>query len=425
LTPIFAVLAALLLAAPDADFQTEFVNGLKALDRHNLAVAKADLQTANRMQPSNPRVWVALAQTYWRLKQPALAAEAAGNAEKLGAEDPVTLRALAFFYAEQKKFLKAGDFEAKCAAKDTQDQAAVTRAMLDYLQADQPKKAIDLALATTGWESRADIRNLLGKAYETDGQILKTIPELREAVVLKPDEESYFFDLLQTLLNHYNFDVAIKFAEVGRKRFPGSAQIALAAGVAYYGAKGSKQTDAAITAFLDAIALDPTAEQPYLFLVRLLNDAPDKLPLITQRFVEYQEKNPRNYLGYYLHAKALLAVSEPEQAESLLRQSIALNAKFWESHYELGLLAQKKGDLVEAEKEFRRSTELNPSDPVGHYHLFRVLAGLGKAQQAQAELAVQRRVSAEHEAYLAQHVGGIKRFDVTIGDPGQATPPAK
>jgi Flp pilus assembly protein TadD len=165
------------------------------------------------------------------------------------------------------------------------------------------------------------------------------------------------------------------------------------------------------------------SEQPYLFLVRLLNDAPDKLPLITQRFVEYQEKNPRNYLGYYLHAKALIAVSEPEQAESLLRQSIALNAKFWESHYELGLLVQKKGDLVEAEKEFRRSTELNPSDPVGHYHLFRVLAGLGKTQQAQAELAVQRRVSAEQEKYLEQNPGKVKRLQLTVQDPAQNAPP--
>jgi tetratricopeptide (TPR) repeat protein len=253
LTPLYALFAALLLAAPDADFQTQFVNGLKALDQHNLAVAKTDLQAANRMQPANPRVWAALAQTYWRLKESALAAEAAGKAEKLGAEDPVTLRALAFFYAEQKKFLKAGDFEARCAARDTQDQAAVTRAMLDYLQANEPKKAIDLALGTTGWESRADIRNLLGKAYEADGQILKTLPELRAAVVLKPDDESYFFDLLQTLLSHYNFDAAIQFGEIGRQRFPRSAQIALATGVAYYGAKGSKQTDAAINAFLDAV----------------------------------------------------------------------------------------------------------------------------------------------------------------------------
>jgi tetratricopeptide (TPR) repeat protein len=425
LTQLVTICLALFLSSTEADFQTQFVGGLKALNQNNLPAAKAALQAAGRMQPANARVWAALAQTYWRLKETTLAADAAGRAEKLGAEDPVTLRALAIFYAELKKFSKAGDLEARCAARDSQDSSAVTRAMFDYLQANQPKKAIDVALATAGWEGRADIRNLLGKAYEADGQILKTLPELREAVVLKPDDESYYFDLLQTLLSHYNFEEAIKFAEVGRKRFPGSAQIALAAGVAYYGAGGSRQTDAAINAFLDTIALDPTVEQPYLFLVRLVNDAQDKLPAITQRFVEYQEKNPRSYLGYFLHAKALIAASEPEQAESLLRQSIALNAKYPESHYELGLLLTKKGGLAEAEREFRRSTELNPKDPVAHYHLFRVLAGLGKTEEAQAELAVQRRVSAEREKYLAEHPGSVKRIQMTVVDPGEPALPEK
>ena len=426
MTPLFTALLALWLIPADGDFQAQYVSGLKALNQQDLPGAKAGLEAANQLQPDNPRVWVALAQTYWRLKETNLAAQAASNAEKFGAEDPVTLRALALFYSEQDEFLKAGDIEASCAAKDSQDRSAVTRAMLDYLRAAQPKKAIDLALATAGWEARADIRNLLGKAYEADGQILKTLPELREAVVLKPDDESYYFDLLQALLSHYNFEAAVGFAEAGRKRFPGSAQIALAAGVAYYGAKGANQTSAAIDAFLQTIALDPTVEQPYFFLARLLKDAHDKLPIVTQRFVEYQERNPGSYLGYFLHAKALMTASrDPEQAESLLRQSIALNGEFWESHYNLGLLLVKRDALAEAEKEFRRSTELNPGDPVAHYHLFRVLAGLGKDEEAQAELAVQRRVSAEQDAYLTEHAGNVKRLDITPADQGQAVRPRK
>jgi hypothetical protein len=53
--------------------------------------------------------------------------------------------------------------------------------------------------------------------------------------------------------------------------------------------------------------------------------------------------NPRSYLGYFLHAKALCARAEqPEQAEVLLRKSIALNGRYWESHYELGQLLAKK-----------------------------------------------------------------------------------
>jgi len=420
LTLLATSFLSLLLFSGEADFQTQFVGGLKALNQQDLATAKTDLLAANRLQPANPRVWAALAQTYWRLKQPAAAAAAAEKAEKLGPDDPVTLHALAFFYAEQAKFSKAGDMEARCAAKDDKDAAATTRAMLDYLRAEQPKKAIDLALATPGWEGRADIRNLLGKAYDADGQILKVLPELREAVQLKPDDESYYCDLLQAMLSHYDFEVAITFGELGRKRFPASAQIALDTGVAYYGAY---QTGAAIDAFLATIALDPAAEQPYSFLARLIDDAHDKLPAITQRFVEYQAKTPGNYLGYFLHARALMAAAQdPELAESLLRQSIALEGKYWESHYRLGLLLEKKRELAEAEKEFRRSTELNPKDPVAHYHLFRALAGQGKIKEAEAELAVQRKVSADFQTYLGEHAGVVKRIDIKIQ--GQAAPAA-
>ncbi len=225
----------LLLFSPQADFQSQFIRGLRALNDRDLATARASLLAASKLDPANPRVQVALAQTYWRLKQPALAAAAALKAEKLGASDPVTLRSLALFYSQQRNFSKAGDIEALCAAQDPQDPAASTRAMADYLEASQPKKAIDAALAAPGWEERADLRNLLGKAYEADGQILKTIPELQAAIRLAPGNESHYFDLMQVLLNHYNFEAAIEVGEAGRKRFPRSGQIALATGVAYYG----------------------------------------------------------------------------------------------------------------------------------------------------------------------------------------------
>jgi tetratricopeptide (TPR) repeat protein len=401
----------LLLLAQD-DFQTTYVKGLKALNALDLATAKSSLQSASVMQPTNPRVWIALAQTCLRLKETAQANAAALKAERFGVDDPVTLRLLARFYTEENKFARAGDFEARCAAKDKQDSLAPARGIADYLQADEPRKAIDLALATPGWETRAEIRNLLGKAYEADGQILKTIPELQEAIRLKPGEEPYYVDLLRVLVAHYNFDAAIQMGEASRKKFPASAPLALLTGVARY---GQNQPDAAIDAFLEATALDAADEQPYLFLARLIAEARDKLPGVTRRFIEYQEKTPASYLGYFLHAKALNAeFKDPEQAEKLLRKSIELNGNYWESHYELGVLLAKRDALADAEKELRRSTQLNPKDPAAHYRLFRVLAGLGKTREAEAELAIQRKVSAESQAELNRQVGEVKRLDITV-----------
>jgi hypothetical protein len=63
--------------------------------------------------------------------------------------------------------------------------------------------------------------------------------------------------------------------------------------------------------------------------------------------------------------------------------------------------------------------ELNPKDPAAHYRLFRVLAGLGKTEEAQAELAVQRKVSAESQADLNRQLGSVKRLEISITDPAK------
>ena len=123
----------------------------------------------------------------------------------------------------------------------------MARAVSFYLQAGQPKPAIELAGKALAKEKRADLHNLLGKAYEADGQFDKTIVELQKAIQLAPREEAYVFDLAYVLLVHQNFDVAIQLLESARKIFAQSAQLELALGIAYY---GQRRFPEAVDAFL-------------------------------------------------------------------------------------------------------------------------------------------------------------------------------
>jgi tetratricopeptide (TPR) repeat protein len=317
----------------------------------NLGAAEARLLAASLQQPSNPRVWAALARTYLEMQRPTQALDAAQKAEKFGANDNVTLNQLGAFYAD------------------------------------------------------------LGKKEEAGGNTAEAIEEFRRAIRLRPGEESYYFDLIQVLLRHFDFQDAVRFSDSGTKRFPKSAQLALAAGVAYY---GLDQTDKAVDSFLATIRIDPSVEQPYVFLGRLLNKTqPEKLPLITQRFARYQQQNPGSYLGYFLHAKGLSAQSEnPEEAERLLRKSLVLNGNSWESHYELGALLAKRKAFVEAEKELRRSTELNPKDSTAHYRLCRVLFALGKNEEAEAEAVIQKKASEAERAEIGRHLATVKPIEI-------------
>ncbi len=95
-----------------------------------------------------------------------------------------------------------------------------------------------------------------------------------------------------------------------------------------------------------------------------------------------------------------------------MRKSISLDDTWWESHYLLGILLTNRHAFAEAEKQLRRATELNPKDPAPHYRLFRALAALGKTKEAEAELAIQRSVSAEYQADIDRSTGEVKRLDI-------------
>src|SRR5690349_23207568 len=152
----------LLLLFLAAQFDAVFRDGLVALNQSNLQVAESRLTEAAQIEPKNPRVWLALAQTLRKLqKDPRSAAQ---NAEKWAGNDAVVVRGLALFYAD------SGD--SKAAARMIQGPAA---------------------------------------------------------------DESFIFELAQKRLEREDFAAAANVLDAGRKRFPQSAQLALAGGVALYG----------------------------------------------------------------------------------------------------------------------------------------------------------------------------------------------
>ena len=126
---------------------------------------------------------------------------------------------------------------------------------------------------------------------------------------------------------------------------------------------------------------------------RMLDQAEDKLPKITEVFAAFSKSAPGNYLSSFLYGK-VVALEDPARAERLLRESIARNDQFWESHFELGALLEQRGAVQEASQEVRRGIELNPQDPAAHYRLARLYDRLGKTAEAQSERELHAKLSA-------------------------------
>jgi Flp pilus assembly protein TadD len=317
------VLALLLLLAASPTFEDSFRAGLLALQRNDLNAAESSLEAAAKLAPGNGRVWVALAQTYSKLREQNKADAAESKAAKLASSDPVALHTLAIYYSESGQTLKAARTEAKYAALVERDAAAREHAA------------------------------------------------------------SLYFDAAQPLLRKQKFGEAAAILDEGRSLVEGNAQLELAAGVAYY---GLRRFDDAAGACLRTIAISPATEQPYVFLGRFLDQIPARLPEVTKRFIEYENANPSSYLGYLLHAKALDAQSiEPETARGLLAKALAMNDRDASAHFELGTLLERTKRFADAAGEFERAAELDASDPATHYRLARVYDRLGRHEAARKE----------------------------------------
>ncbi len=235
----------------------------------------------------------------------------------------------------------------------------------------------------------------LGKAYEAKGDLEKAAAEYDQAIQLSPYEESYYFEAAHTYLLRQQFDPAVKILERGCKIFDKSAQLELALGVAYY---GERRFADATAAFLRTIDIDPTVQQPYSFLSKMLDQATARLPDILRRFEAWAAANPKDPMAQLVYAKALLAsAGNPAalaRAEGLLRASIALIADQWESHYELGVLLEKQRKFQEAAAELERSIAISSNQADVHYHLSRIYDRLGQPDKAAAERAIHERLTA-------------------------------
>jgi tetratricopeptide (TPR) repeat protein len=393
MTRSFAFLLCVLAGALAAQsFEEEFRQGLLALSGNDLAQARQSLENASRAKPDNAMVWAALAQTYLRVHETALANEAAGRAAHLAPADSPVQHALAMFYSETGDFSKAANAERQYASSKDADPGAAASAAELSLRAGDAEQAVRWATTALQRDGTAPMHHLLGQAYAAANRPDDALREFRAAVEGAPSTEAFAFDLGQMQLRRGDFAGATATLEKACQRFPDSAQLQLAYGVAAY---GQRRFADAIDAFLRVTAIDGAVEQPYVFLARILAQTGDRLPQVVAAFAAWEKAEPGNYLAVCLHAKALdAAAGDPAEIEAKLRRSIQLNDGYWESHFELGVLLAKNREWKPAAAELSRSIELNPKVAAAHFQLARAYDKLGDPERARAERAEHQRLTA-------------------------------
>jgi tetratricopeptide (TPR) repeat protein len=386
-------LVLLLLAANDPkQAETLLRHGLAELQQDRLTAARQDFEAASRIDSKNPYVWASLAQTYWRLADKPGALRAAQSAERHGTGNANVAHMLTIFYSEAGDLKRAASFERAYALSNVADPDALSRAASLSLAAGDIPEALTYAQRAVDRNASPANQNLLGRVQIAAGQPDGGVANLSAAWTADRQNEQFCFDYAQALLHRGDFTASADVVSEGLSTHPKSSQLQLALGVARY---GQRRFEDAIESFLKTIQRDPSVEQPYVFLGRMLDQAGPRLAEITKDYQVWNRKQPSNYQSSFLLAKALVAGGgEPSIIGDLLRRSIHLKADFWESHLELGLLLSKQRKFPEAAAELVRSASLNPKEPLPHYHLARVYDRLGQPDKARAERELHQQLSA-------------------------------
>lgn len=380
-----------------------------ALQARDLPIAQEYLERAVEKDSGEPRGWIGLAQTYSMLNLHTQASRHAAEAARLGGEDPLIQHALSMFHTNYGNWAEAAAWEEKFARHSKQNLDAYLRSVSLYLQAEMPKRAAEVGEAALQDGESASLHNALGKAYTMSGDLEKGLDHLQLAVEQEPYEESLHYDLGYFHLRQQDFASSKAAFEAGRKYFDKSPALEIGLGIAAYGRRSFKDS---VDHFLRAAALGPGLEQPHAFLGRLLQHASDRMDEVVERMKVFHSDHSDNHFGPFLYGQALLAklgASKDETAmaeiEALLRESLERNQEYWESHYELGVLLEKKRDFPEAEKHLKRAVTLNPDSSKPHYRLARVYQRLGKAREAKRERELHKQI-AERERQ-AMRAGGL------------------
>ncbi|MFI5096263.1 MAG: tetratricopeptide repeat protein, partial [Candidatus Acidiferrales bacterium] len=233
--------------------------------------------------------------------------------------------------------------------------------------------AHDLAVKIlTSAESNAGVHGLLGDLDERLGDPLGAVRAYERAATLDANEGNYF-EWGTELLLHRAVRPAVIVFKKGSIAHPFSARMLVGLGAALY-ADGSY--DEAAGELCHASDLKPEDATPYLFLGKMEVTSPTSFACGEQKLARFAQNQPGNALANYYFAMAVLkrdreskSSADSQQAEALLKKSLAIDPKLGEAYLQLGILYAAQGASDQAIAAFKKAIEVTPGLGEAHYRL--------------------------------------------------------
>jgi len=268
-------------------------------------------------------------------------------------------------------------------------------------------------------DDNAGMHELLGDLDERLGDPLGAVREYERATALEPSERNYFAWGSELLLHRAVRPALIVFKK-GSLAHPNSARLLVGLGAALY-ADGSYEE--AADQLCRASDLKPETTTAYLFLGKMEVTSPTSFSCGEERLARYVQYRPENALANYYYAMVLLKRSresrssaDSQQAEALLKKSVAIDPKLGEAYLQLGILYAAQGASEQAIAAFQKASEVAPGLGEAHYRLSQIYKRSGEKAKAEQEIQLYKQVEKSEADEVERQRREIQQFLIILQD---------
>lgn len=256
-----------------------------------------------------------------------------------------------------------------------------------------------------------DVLSLASDAYEASGNTPKAVAVLRQAIVINPNNPSYYLAFSALCLNHESFQVGVDMLDIGIRHIAGDPSLYISRGLLY---AQMAQFDKAEADFRTAEKLEP-AQTISSFAIDLTDLQRNKSDVALADIRAQLKVHPESPLLNYLLAKLLWSEGNGSDsdasAEALHHALLAVRYKpdMTEAHDLLANIYSAAGHYDLAIEQCHLALQLDPADQTAIYHLIVALRHSGEHGDEIAALV--KRLSALQQSSLQQETDR-KRFSL-------------
>jgi len=372
------------------------------------------LQAAVREQSSSDAAHANIGANYFKLGRNKEALEEYTVAARLNPRNSATQQGLGELLLDAGKPAEAAEaFTAAHAANPSDPDLALSlaTALVAAHSFDRAQAVLDTIPRA---DVSADAQVLLGQVAEAKGNALDAAHHFQRAVDLEPTEEHVWMVGVE-FLRHWTFDAAVPEFEAATQKFPGSTRMKIALGASYF---GDEKYALAVPVFASLLDNDKDNALFAELLGMACNTVAEAAKMRCSSLITYAQSHPRDARASTYAASMLLTETASEhktdQARVLLTHAIAAAPHFADAQYQMGLLKQEDGDWQGSIPNLESALKLKPDLAQALYRLALAYWRTGRKDEAQAQMALQKKYSQQERQDLDQRLRQITTFLVDV-----------